>query len=283
MRTHYLIILLSFLGLSLQAQKLKGNKIIEARVVEIDTFYIANIKQEFNVALVYQESPSVTVETDSNLQEFIHVEVDEDKKLWIFSDLDLSKAKKLLITIGYNELFRELNVGGKVKANGTINLNSKEFTLNVYEAARMGIEVESAIFNLNVQDKARFEGSTICYGLNINTDGSTQTELKSNNNIEELNITLKENSKCDIVGNAKNAVINVRDNTRFKGGKLNISQNTINAEGSAKAYVKTTGQLNINASKKAEIYVIGTSDIVINGFKNEAKIIKTDKTGNRLL
>ena len=277
MKTKYLItiLIISFFS-ALSAQNITGNKELVTRSIEIDTFKIINVSQNFEVVLMKQDKPSVSIETDSNLQEFITAEV-KDHVLTVASTIDLNKFKELIVTIGYNDLLKEVNVAGKVKLQGSVNLKNKKLSLNLKENTKTALDIEARYLNLKTYDKAKLEVATATDTINLIGKSSSHIELKTNTTVDLFDVNLEENSKARIAGSSnKTRYLLVKD-SKVKAGELNSGITKIESKDNSKAYIYTADKLEINVAGKSETYIIGNAQITIKAFKDEAKLQKMKK------
>ena len=74
MKQIILLFLGVFMAINLNAQnseKVKGNRVVTTIVTEIDAFHTIEIDEDFEIDIIYNKTPSVEIETDENLHEFI--------------------------------------------------------------------------------------------------------------------------------------------------------------------------------------------------------------------
>tara|TARA_R110002049_G_scaffold71370_1_gene183853 strand:+ start:8468 stop:8851 length:384 start_codon:yes stop_codon:yes gene_type:complete len=103
-KSTFVLFFISLLCFSLQAQnpeKVKGNRTVVIQETLIDAFHTIDLDEDFDIEIIYNKIPSIEVEADENLHEFIDFEV-KDSILSFNKTTKITSKKRLNIKVKYN-------------------------------------------------------------------------------------------------------------------------------------------------------------------------------------
>lgn len=280
MKKYYTLILALFYAFVLSAQsneKIKGNKILEVKITEITPYRILEIGENFEVILVKQETPRVRIETDSNLHQYINIDVSAEK-LSILTSESISRFKKLYVEIGYNENLAQIIAKGKVSIRGNTALNTDRTELIASESAVIDLNFKSTRVELKGSGKAKITSNIDAESTAI--QAINNVKISTNTNTESLNVNLSDNSELTINGTTSKANFFLQDDTYLAASELNTGIASVTTKGTSKAYIKATDKLSLNASENSETYVLSNPLIEITAFNDLSKLQKVKKAPN---
>src|SRR5690606_31303625 len=82
-------------------EKVKGNKNVTIQQTKINTFHTIVVGEDFEIDIIYNQTPSVTIETDENLHEYINFNVNAGV-LTFNKTARITSKKALHITVNYD-------------------------------------------------------------------------------------------------------------------------------------------------------------------------------------
>ncbi|KAA1244255.1 DUF2807 domain-containing protein [Aquimarina sp. RZ0] len=252
-----------------QKEKIKGNKIVITEQRSLDPFHSIEVHDNFEISLIEDTDNIVTIEADSNLQEFIAVEV-HDSILEIKSKKNIKRSKKLNIRISYAQELKKILVYNKVQLKSASLLKSTNLRVESNDETEVFLSIESANLTSIINDKSTIDlhatTSEAFYQINDNA------ELKGILATDILKIDLYQKASAKLEGEATSMKLRTDSNTDFYGQKLKTNTASVTAEGSSDSYILCDKQITINAIDTAEIYVLGEEDLKIDitAFANEA-------------
>ncbi len=266
--------LLLFIPSGISAQKIKGNKnvIIEER--ETADFHSVIVKGDFEVELFEDEYPSVSVETDENLQQYIKTTLHDDA-LEIYLSQKISRAKIMKIRIGITTGFRYLETRGKSKVYAGYELHTDSITIRTKGNSTVNL------FALNAPGLtlAGRDRSTIRMGAEIS--GNTTLDLSGHNatflqlSTASLKCLQTENSSLRISGTSDEILLKIQDGSNFNGKEFLTGFADIFAAGSADVHINISEMANLDMSGKADLYLYDNpKEINLNTFTGKCTLYK---------
>ncbi|MDG5492940.1 DUF2807 domain-containing protein [Psychroserpens sp. SPM9] len=272
------IFLLLVFGLSttINAQdleKVKGDRNLTIEQTYIDGFKKIVVGEDFKVELFYNKKPSVEIETDSNLHEYINVSV-VDSVLTITTTRDM-RAKKLNVKVNYGDAFSDIEVkdDGEVRSLTSLELNNA--SLKTSGSARAYLNIKAKNFSFVSTEKTKVKLNITA--TNVSVEISDNTKMDALINTTEAKIDLYQRASADIEGTTKILNLRTDNNSQFNGKNFTANTSNVLAEMESDVYVETLETITIDASGSSEIYLYGTPKITINKFIDTAKLQKKEK------
>lgn len=274
--TLFLLIILSYTatGFSQDSIKVKGDRNVTIKQTYVDVFKSIIVGEDFEVELYYNSKPSVEIETDDNLHDYIKIEV-IDSVLTFKTTTDIRSKKKLNIKVNYSDGFSHIETreNGEIRSLTSLELNNA--SLKTAGSSRAYLNIKATNFNFTSLDKAKVK-------LNLSTT-KTVIELSDNSKLDALinsqdtTIDLYQRTNVDIEGNSDNLVLKTDNNAQFNGKNFTTKTCNVTCEFASDAYLEATESITIEAAGASEVYLYGNPKIAINRFTDTAKLQKKEK------
>ncbi len=269
------ILILSFSALA--QTKIKGDRNLRIERTDVSDFNTISIGDEFEVLLIKDNSPSVTMETDDNLHSVINFTV-KDSILNFQLQAEISSAKQLKAIIRYTDNLKSLVLNGDVKVRAQSGINLPHLNVSLNEDAEIEADINSDTFTLINNNDSSIKFYSNCK-LEIECN-SAILDLKQNsrNEItmksEELEINAYENSKLDIEGYTFDLDVNATQNSNLKARNLITKNINLIIKDKASMELNASDSLNIDASGNSTISIYSEPQIKINSLKDKVTIYK---------
>ncbi len=276
------LLLLSTISNAQSPAKVKGNKILETKSIEISDFRIIEIGDKFDVILVPKTSPSIYIETDSNLLEFIDIKVDAEK-LTIKSTRNFTRFKKLAIEIGYTPNLSKIISKGRTNILSESDMILERLAIEAYENANLNINIKASRVDILGKDDSRI--SCIISAPTIGIHSNNSSKISANIVSENLNIAQNQQSKIEIQGTTTKNTLFLLDASNYYGIDLITTNTSLSIEGKSYAYLNVTDKLELKATGESGVSLLSNPKIDLQKFQDEAilkKIKKAPSTFKRL-
>ncbi|RZS93312.1 GIN domain-containing protein [Aquimarina brevivitae] len=265
-----------------QKEKVKGNKIVMTEQKIIDNFSSIEVYDNLQVTLMEDSDPMITIEADSNVQEFIVYEVVNDV-LTIKTKADIRRAKALNITIRCAAALQSLKFYNEVQANAKNSLIASNILIECHNETEVFLTVEAQQLKATAHEKANVTLHTTASEAfyQINQEAVFKGVVTS----DSLTVDLYQNAEAELEGEVKNLLVRAGLDSEFFGQKLISGTSKLIAEGKSECYIKSNDAITIEAIDEAEIYLLGEPKIKLDVFLNEATLYKKnlDYTPNRFI
>lgn len=269
------IILLVFTTISFaqRKEKIKGSKIVTTEKTELDNFSRILIGENFKIAIIKSDTPSIEITADDNLHEIIMIEV-IDETLVIKSSKRITSKKELDIKVNYTDALNLIEVKENGQVNSINTIDVPELTLKAEGSSRLYLTLKAEKFKFINSDKSKAE-------LNV-TANITTLELSDNSKVEalinstDIKTDLYQRASANIEGDTDTLEVRADNSSNFIGKDLTSNTCTVLAEGDSDIYVQVIENIVIDASGASEIYVFENPKITINKFKDTVKLHKKE-------
>ncbi|SDS62400.1 Putative auto-transporter adhesin, head GIN domain [Formosa sp. Hel1_31_208] len=254
-------------------ERIKGDKNLTIKQTYVDGFKKIVIGGDFEVELYYNKKPSVEIETDDNLHEYINVQV-IDSVLTITTKREI-RAKKLEVKVNYGDAFSTIEVkdNGEVRSVTSLELNNA--SLKTSGSARAYLNIKTNDFNFISTDKTKVKLNVTA--TNVKAEISDNTKLDALINANDLKIDLYQRANVNIEGTVDSLNLRTDNNSQFNGKNFTSKTCNIIAEMASDIYVEVTENIIIETSGSSEIYLFGNPKIIINRFTDTVKLQKKEK------
>lgn len=254
-------------------KKVKGNKIVMTEEKIVEAFHTIELHDNFNVILQEETDHIIKIEADSNLQEYISIEV-QDSILKVKSTRELRRAKALNITILYGAELQKIRVHDKVNLTAKSPIYSSVFSLNAHDNTEVFLTIEAQEINsfLYGKSKADLHISSTKASYQVNENADLEGIITS----DSLQVDLYQKASAKLEGEIKSLRVRADGNTDFYGEKLISEITNVIAEGSSDCYVVSNQEIDLEAIDKSEVYILGEPKINISKFANEAILYKKE-------
>ena len=277
MKPRILLLLSLLMAITLNAQnleKVKGNRVVTTIQTELDAFHTIEIDEDFEVDIIYNKIPSVEIETDENLHEFITFSV-RDSVLSFNKTRRITSKKTLKIKVNYDDYLANIDIrdDGEIYSLHTMDLING--SLKTSGSSKAGLTIKTDNFYFEGLDKSKTE-------LNLTAD-STKVILNGNSKLEALinspilSADLYQRSDAIIEGNCDDLMARTDNNSQFIGKNMTAKSALVFAEISSEITIEVTELITIEASGESSINIYGNPKITVNRLTDTSKIQKKVK------
>ena len=264
----------AFFGNAQKLEKIKGNKNVFLNQTEINSFHTIALDEDFEVEIVYNKTPSVEIETDENLHDFIEFKV-SDSVLTFNNTRKITSKKRLNIKIAYNDALKHIKTSNRAEINSLSMVELTNGSLITTESSEANLTIKSNNFKFEATDKSKIK-------LNLTADSCVfylngNSKLEAFINTPMVKARLFERSQANIEGFSDNAILNLDDASRFNGKNFTMKTCNLTAETNSNSTIEVTETLTIEASGSSEIYLYENPKIQINKFTDTVKLQKKVK------
>ncbi len=274
--TLFLLFALAFslIGFSQDSDKIKGDRNVTIKQTYVDAFNTIIVGEDFEVELFYNSRPSVEIETDDNLHEYIVFEV-VDSVLSFKTIKDIRSSKKMNIKVNYNKGFSTIEVRDNGEIRSLTSLELDNTTIKATGSSRAYLNIKTNAFTFSCIDKSKVK-------LNV-TANTSKIEISDNGKLDALinskttEVDLYQRANADIEGTTDSLMLNTDNNSRFNGKNFTAKTCTSINEFGSDAYLEVTESLKLSISGTSEVYLFGNPQISLDRFVDSAKLQKKEK------
>lgn len=264
----------SNLMIAQSSEKVKGNRDVTIEQVPIAEFNKIVVGEDFTVDIVYNKSTSVQVEADSNLHEYIKIEV-VDGVLQFSTTAPIGSKKKMHFTVNYGDTFHEMEVLDDGEIRSLTSLEIKNAILKTDGSSKAYVNIKTDNFKFTSLDRSKIR-------LNL-TSQTCEMEMSDNSRLDGLinsnsaKIDLYQRAHAYIEGDSGETTIRVDNNSKFDGRNFTNETCNLVAEIGSEAHVDVVETLNIQVSGSSEIYIYNEPKITLERFSDTARLQKKIK------
>lgn len=256
-----------------ESERIKGDRNLTINQTYVDGFKKVVIGEDFKVELFYNKKPSVEIETDDNLHEYINIEV-VDSILNIKTTGDI-RPKKLDVKINYGDGFSDIEVRQNGEVRSLTSLELKDASLKTSGSARAYLNIKADNFNFSSSDKTKIKLNVTAN--NVEAVIGDNTKLDALVNATDVKMDLYQRANVDIEGVTDSLRIRTDNNAQFNGKNFTAKSCRVVAEMASDVYVEVMEAIDIETSGSSEIYLYGEPKITISRFLDTAKLQKKEK------
>ncbi|SHJ58950.1 Putative auto-transporter adhesin, head GIN domain [Pseudozobellia thermophila] len=262
------------LALCLQASaqrkpKIKGNKNVMDYQVDLPPFNAIELKDDLEIRLQDGAREGYAVTADDNLIDVLKFSV-EDSTLVISAYYKITRKKKLDITVYYNYLEAITLYDGRVVMEGTIN--SDELYVNTYDSAKLQLNADAQIVNINMEGNSSGEFNLDAGETNLVLKDRIDVKIYSVSDVSS--VKMYKNASVKMEGTTDELHLNLFESSSFKGEKLEGNRVYLNLQDGSKAYVNAQEELELSSKGSSETHLYGSPAITIHGFGDTSKLLK---------
>ncbi|CAH8293716.1 putative autotransporter adhesin-like protein [Mariniflexile fucanivorans] len=255
-------------------EKVKGNKNVTIIQTEIDPFDTIIVDEDFDIEIIYNSVPSVTIETDENLHEFIKFYVNNGV-LSFDKTTRITSKKRLNITVNYDDTLNTIKTtdSGEILSLTTMNL---ENTLLIAEgSSKAGLTIKTTNFEFQSNGKSKVKLNLTCDNAKLNLTDHGKLDALVYSPVTQADLYQRANATLE--GETNEFKLRTDNYSQFNGKNFTATTcNTLN-EMSSDAYLEVVDTITIDASGSSGIYLYGDPKIIINKLGNTSKIQKKEK------
>ena len=268
-----LLFTLFIIGAINSQEKLKGNKEVTTEDRTISDFNKLEVIDNVAVFLTYNEMQSVSVETDSNLQQAVITEVNDGTLVIKLSD-KIVRKKELMVHIKVNRKLKEINSYKSAKIMSKNSLAIDSLTINSFDNSDIDLKLNSKIVQINSKKSSDLKLGILSNSININA--VENSDLKGTLDTKDALFTLLDKASINIYGSATNIEIETLGSTVFKGKEFMSDNVLLNASNASNTYINAKETIDLRAKNSAEVYLYSNPKITISEFFDKASLYKRD-------
>ncbi|OIQ29777.1 MAG: DUF2807 domain-containing protein [Bacteroidetes bacterium MedPE-SWsnd-G2] len=256
-----------------QVEKIKGDKNVTLKQTYIDAFSTIKVGEDFTIELIFNEKPSVEIETDNNLHDIIKFEV-VDGVLSFSTTKKITYRKKLNIIVNYTSTLENFEISEQGEIRSLTSLDLNKATVKTTGSAKAYLNINTGSFRLTSSDKSRLKLNLTCEDINMVV--SETSKLDAVVNTKTSQIDLYQRANVVIEGSSENATFRLDNQAVLDGKSFMTTHSQLVAESSSKIFVNSLEDIDITASGDSEIYLYNTPKITVQSFSGEAKLQKKE-------
>ncbi|MBP0905392.1 GIN domain-containing protein [Mariniflexile gromovii] len=268
------VLFFCFISEAQKPEKVKGNKNVTVIQTEINPFHTIIVDEDFDIEIIYNTVPSVTIETDENLHEFIKFNV-SNGVLSFDKTAKITSKKRLNITVNYDDSLNNIKTtdSGEILSLTTMDLENA--ILITEGSSKAGLTIKTTNFEFQSNGKSKVKLNLTCENAKLS--------LTDNSKIDALiyapvtNIDLYQHASANIEGETNEFGLRTDNSSGFNGKNFTATTcNTLN-EMSSDAFIEVTDTVTIDASGTSSVYLYGEPKIIINKLRGTSKLQKKEK------
>ena len=252
-------------------EKLKGNKEVTTQNRSISEFNKIEVIDNIEVVLTYNQSQSLKVETDSNLQDAVLTEV-ENGVLTIKTSDRIIRKKELKVHINVNGMLKEVYGYNNCKIVSKSLLDIDSLSINAFDNADVELKLNSKLIYINSKKTSDLKLEILSDELIVRAEESSK--IKATANIKESIIEVLDRATFVADGSSTDLELTTQGNSSFKGREFETASTIVKASNNSDAFVNVTGNLDISAINSSEVYIYSDPKIELTEFFDKASIHK---------
>ncbi|XCF06998.1 DUF2807 domain-containing protein [Tamlana crocina] len=274
MRINLLYLFIFFSVFTVEAQeKIKGNRNVTIAKTEVGTFHTIDLDEDFDVEIIFNQIPSVEIETDENLHEYIEFNVIDS--VLTFNKKARLREKTLRIKVAYNGYLKHIKTTNDAEILSLTTLNLTDANVVAKGSSKVGLTIKTNNLNLEADDRAKLKLNLTCENSNILLSGNSKLEALVNT--VNFSGTLYQRANAEIEGSCNIAKLEQDNYSQFDGKNFTINSCSIISNIGSDAYLEVMDSINIEASGTSAIYLYENPKIVIDKMTDTTKLQKRAK------
>lgn len=278
MNNSLIILLLSFLissvSIAQTAEKVKGNRNVVTQQTNINSYHTIALDEDFEVEIIFNKNPSVEIETDENLHEYIAFQV-RDSILTFNKTAKITSKKKLNIKVTYDDFLRHIETTDDAEITSLTTMDLENASLKTKGSSKAGLTIQSANFSFEGDDKSKVKLNLTSKDCTINLSGNNKLEALINTS--KFSATLYQRANAILEGSSIAATINLDNNSLFNGKNFTLNTCSVICEISSDVHLEVIENITIEASGSSSIYLYENPIITINKLTDTSKLQKKVK------
>ena len=229
------------------------------------------LDEDFEIEIIYNTNPSVEIETDENLHEYIEFQV-IDSVLTFNKTIRITSKKKLNIKVTHDDSLRYIETTDDAEIISLATMDLKSGKVKTRGSSKAGLTIKANNFTFEGDDKSKVKLNLTSENCTIISSGNSKLEAL----IETVNFSaiLYQRANATIEGSGVDAKIDLDNNTQFNGKNFTLKTCNIISEIDGNAYLEVLEDITIEASGASSIYLYENPKIIINKFTDTCKLQK---------
>ncbi|WP_370478515.1 GIN domain-containing protein [Tamlana flava] len=268
-----LLLLVVFNSITAQ-EKVKGNRNVTTEIADISTFHTIALDEDFEIEIIFNHNPTVEIETDENLHEFIEFQV-IDNVLTFNNKARITSKKALNIKVAYNNTLKYIKTADDAEILALATMDLPSLKVNAIGSSKIGLTVQTPHFDFEADDKARCKLNVTSENCSIHLSGTSKLEALINT--PNFLATFYQRGNAIIEGSCNLAKIDLDNSSQFNGKNFTINSCDVTCNIGSDAYLEVMENITIEASGTSSIYLYENPKIVINKMTDTSKLQKKVK------
>ena len=266
--------LISLNALAQKKEKIKGNREVLIKKFTVEAFDKLEVGEKFEVLLQKNdEEPSqIIIETDDNLFDVIHFEVN-DGTLRFSTSKEIVKKKRLRISVFVSEKFNTIQLieKGKVFNDEALDLDQLKIISEQRGQSDLNLNIKNnLIVEASGKSKLKMKIKSGSVKLQLHDNASLEASVKTS----DLGVSMDGHTDCQFEGVAKQMLVDIKDRAKLNAKKIDAQDMVITAADKAESKLNASGNLVLKLSGDSETYIYNSPKINLKHFKDNAKIYK---------
>lgn len=271
-RLLYIFILYSVFAIEAQ-EKIKGNRNVTIVKTEVGTFHTIDLDEDFDVEIIFNQTPSVEIETDENLHE--HIEFNVIDSVLTFNKKARLREKTLRIKVAYNSYLKHIKTTDDAEILSLTTLNLADANVVAKGSSKVGLTIKTNNLNLEADDRAKLKLNLTSKNSNMLLSGNSKLEALVNT--VNFSGILYQRANAEIEGSCNIAKLEQDNYSQFDGKNFTINSCSVICNIGSDAYLEVMDNINIEASGTSAIYLYENPKIVIDKMTDTSKLQKRVK------
>lgn len=250
-------------------EKIKGDRNVTITQTYIDPFNKIVVGEDFSVEIIYNSKPSVEIETDSNLHEYVIFEV-VNGTLTFKTTKKITSSKLMNIKVNYTDGLENIEVLEDGEIRSLTSLELKNATLKTTGSSRAYLNIKTNEFNYTASDKSKVK-------LNVNATNAViilndNVKMDALLNSKTAKIDLYQRATANLEGTLNSTQLRVDNSSTFNGKEFLTTTCSIIAEMSSAATIRVNDTVTIEATGNSEVYLYNEPKITLTKFVGTSKL-----------
>lgn len=255
-------------------EKVKGNRNVVLQQTDINSFHTVAIDEDFEVEIIYNKNPSIDIETDENLHEFVEFQV-VDSVLTFNKKARITSKKRLNIKINYDDALKHIEALDDSEISSLTTMDLSNGTLKTSGTSKANLTIKANEFRFESIDRSKVNLNLSCNDAKIEMSGTSK--LNAYISTSKLTADLYQRATANIEGNSNDVLLRLDNNSEFNGKNFTANVCDVFCEIASDVYIDVTESINIEASGTSAIYLSNDPKITINRFSDTVKLQKRVK------
>ncbi|MFV0564912.1 MAG: GIN domain-containing protein [Flavobacteriaceae bacterium] len=268
------ILLTGFTSYAQTLDKVKGNKNVITQTTETEAFHTLIIDDDFEVSLIFNQTPLVTIDTDDNL--FPYIIIDEHEGvLSLKKTAKLITSKGIIVKINYNNELTNIKVKDKAQVSAPTPIDLENLTLIAEGSSKVDLHLKTDTFTFQSNEKSRVKLDAVCKKAMLTL--SQTSKLEGLFYSKETSMELYDKANVSLNGETDSLNLKTDNDAQFNGKEFLIKTCLTTNETSSDVYLNVLETLTMEASGSSSVNVYNSPKIIINRFDDTAKLQKKAK------
>ncbi|MCL6294309.1 GIN domain-containing protein [Jejuia spongiicola] len=263
-----------FITQAQKAKKVKGNRNVTTLHTPLNSFHTIIVDEDFEIDIIFNKVPSIEVEADENLHEFITFSV-RDSVLSFNKTRRITSKKRLNIKVNYDDFLNNIETRDNSKIFSLATMDITNTNLKTTGNSKAGLTIETKYFNFESHGKAKVDLNLTADSTNIVLNGNSKLNALIHSPI--LKADLYQRANVNIEGESDDLLLRTDNNSQFYGKNFTVKNCNLYSEIASDTTIEVTDKIIVSLTGSSDLYLYNDPKIVIDKFTNTSKIQKREK------